>query len=252
MKGLFHSLLIIASFLLVFLWEQAGLSELTVPALGFLIFLYLILSRKQTSNSVIPGRSSANQNDDSRIPSVESNQLDPGQARTSDSGRSFDRLRIARMTDRDSWNIFILNTIILLLIFSTGGFQSSLFFLLYFLCFGIAFVLMPETVFVFALCVIAIFFQEAMQGEVIANLIRLGSLAIISPLGYFFGKEFKERFKMQTELDTLKETSKSVADEVTADVDEVLHNEKEKLDQDDVDKLDHILEETEELRRETK
>ena len=38
------------------------------------------------------------------------------------------------------WGIFILNSIILLLIFSTGSINSTLFFLLYFLGFGIAFV----------------------------------------------------------------------------------------------------------------
>src|SRR3990167_7068610 len=57
----------------------------------------------------------------------------------------------------ESWTIFILNTVVLLLIISTGGFTSTLFFLLYFLVFGIAFVFEPPTVFVFVVGAIIFF-----------------------------------------------------------------------------------------------
>src|ERR1035437_4011342 len=55
------------------------------------------------------------------------------------------------------WGIFILNTVVLLLIFSTGSLNSPLFFLLYFLGFGIAFVFEPSIAFVFVLGAILLF-----------------------------------------------------------------------------------------------
>lgn len=55
------------------------------------------------------------------------------------------------------WGIFLLNTVIFLLIFSTGSIDSGLFFLLYFLGFGIAFVFEPAVTFIFIVGTVFIF-----------------------------------------------------------------------------------------------
>lgn len=150
------------------------------------------------------------------------------------------------------WGIFILNTVVLLLIFSTGSIHSVLFFLLYFLVFGIAFASKPSMVFIFTLGVILIFLPEALRDNVLENLIKLGSLLFISPLAFFFGKEFKNRDEEEEKIESMEERGKEAADTIAQDVEKVLKNEKENLKKDDVEKLNEILEETEDLRQEAK
>src|SRR5206468_12569371 len=58
-----------------------------------------------------------------------------------------------RFVKNSAFSIFILITCVLLLIYSTGGLESILFFLFYFLSFSVAFILVPETVFLFCLLV---------------------------------------------------------------------------------------------------
>lgn len=210
MKTIWQSFLLIISFGLVYLWQQTPLSSYTIPTLGFLVFLYLLISARKK-------------------------------------GKGF-----LTMGGEGPWGIFILNTVILLLIFSTGGLSSALFFLLYFLGFGIAFVFRPGVVFVYAIGVCLIFFQPALREDVMGNLIRLSSLLIISPLAFFFGREYRREEKQDSHLEAIEERTKDAADNISNDVEEVIKNEKETLKPDDVEKLNDILEETETLREETK
>ncbi|MDO8460854.1 MAG: hypothetical protein Q7S38_00250 [bacterium] len=195
MRLVSQSLFIILSFAIAYLWQNSPLANYTIPALGFLIFLYLItFARKSQKNQ---------------------RQL----------GGTLD--------------ILILNTVILLLIFSTGGLNSTLFFLLYFLGFGISFVFEPKTVFIFVLSAIAVFYPEIFQNDLMGNIIKLGSLALISPLAYFFGKEYKKR-----------DVQKEAVEAITKDVSKVIENQKQNLKQEDVQNLSDVLEKTEKLRNE--
>lgn len=215
MKIAFHSLLIIFSFVIAVIWESSDLKAITIPAIGVLVFLYLITSGKK--KAVQPAGMKKN--------------------------------LAALVLDKDAWNIFLLNTALLLLVFTTGGFQSALYFLLYFVSFGLAFVLSPEAVFVFAGCLLLLFLPEAMKGEVGANLIRLGSLILISPLAFFFGREFRERFRKDKEVEAVREESTESANRISADVSDLLTRDQDKLDPTDVSELDHILQEAEKLRK---
>lgn len=150
------------------------------------------------------------------------------------------------------WGIFILNTVILLLIFSTGALNSELFFLLYFLGFGIAFVFEPITIFVFVLGTILIFTQNVFIGNLTDNLLKIGSLLLISPLAYFFGREYKSNDKQQEKIEGLKERTKDSADTISEDVEDVIKDEKANLKDEDLKKLNEVLEETEDLREESK
>lgn len=205
MKFILQSFFIILSFIFIFIWQNTSLSEYTIPALGFLIFLFLLTSVKKKG-----------------------------------------------LPKNESLLIFVLNTVIFLLIFSTGGFSSSLFFILYFLAFGIAFVFEPETVFVFILGTILVFLSFALKDNVLENLIRLGSLVIISPLAYFFGREYRHEEKQQANIEAMQERAKDAADTISKDVEEILEEEKQSLKGKDVEKLNEILEETEDLRQESK
>lgn len=150
------------------------------------------------------------------------------------------------------WGIFILNTLILLLIFATGSISSPIFFLLYFLGFGIAFVFEPPAIFVFIIGVILIFLPDAITGDVTGNFLRVGSLLLISPLAYFFGREYRRSDKDENDMEALQERAKEAADTISQDLEEVIKDEKENLKEKDIEKLNEILEETEDLRLETK
>lgn len=209
MKLLFQSGVLIASFVIVYLWQMTSLSSYTVPLLGLLIAVFLIVSARKK-------------------------------------GKGFLTLGGGPL------GIFILTTLILLLIFSTESINSPLFFLLYFLGFGIAFVFEPIVTFIFVIGTVLLFFPEAAKADTTNNLLKLGSLLLISPLAYFFGKEYQKTDKQDEEIEKLKERAKDSADTISKDVEGVISNEKENLKQKDMEKLNEVLEETEDLRQEAK
>ncbi len=203
-----QSLFLLLSFLIVFIWQKASNPSLTVPALGFLIFLYLLASRGEKIDLWTRGK--------------------------------------------NYFGISILNTIILLLIFSTGSTNSPLFFLLYFLVFGIAFVLEPAVVIVFVIGIALIFMEDILKQNTLENLIKFGSFMLIAPLAFFFGREFKRRDKEEDKTEAIEERARDAADTISTDVDKVLKDEKQTLKKEDVERLNEILEETESLREEAK
>lgn len=150
------------------------------------------------------------------------------------------------------WVIFIINTVILLVIFGTGNISSSLFFLLYFLLFGIAFVFEPVSVFIFVLGSILVFLPDALLNDTLGNFIRLGSLALISPIAFFFGKEYRKNDEEEEKLENIEARTRDAADTIAHDVEQVLKREKDNLEHEDLEQLNDILEETEDLRAETK
>ncbi|MBI2025906.1 MAG: hypothetical protein HYT06_00845 [Candidatus Levybacteria bacterium] len=147
--------------------------------------------------------------------------------------------------------VFLLNTLIFLLIFSTGGIESALFFVLYFLAFGIAFVFDPLNVFVFVLGSLLIFFPD-INADLTANGLKLGSLALISPLAYFFGREYRRSDETDEKVNALKERTRQAADTISEDLEEVIEDEKQNLKDKDIEKLNEVLEEAEDLRSESK
>lgn len=150
-------------------------------------------------------------------------------------------------------DVFTLNTAIFLLIFATGQMASWFFFLLYFLGFGITFIFEPITVFIFAIGTVIIFLPAVLtNGGSLGQYIQLGSFLLISPLPYFFGKEYRDREKQADEIVSLAERSEEAGTTIAKDIEKVLQNEKKNLKSDDVEKLNEILEETEDLRSETK
>lgn len=205
-----HSFVLLASFGLIFAWEQGPWTNFTVQILALMVLIYLIaqfVRRKMKQTETVWGG----------IPDV-----------------------------------FALNTAIFLLIFATGQMGSWFFFLLYFLGFGITFIFEPATVFIFALGTVAIFIPAVLtNGGSLGQYIQLGSFILISPLPYFFGKEYRDREKQAEEIESLAERSNDAGTTIAQDVEEVLQNEKKNLKSQDVEKLNEILEETEDLRSET-
>jgi len=210
MKLFLQSGVILVSSVFIFIWQFAELSDFTVPLLGILIFLYLIVSARKGGSGFL------------------------------------------KMGGEGPWGIFILNTVILLLIFSTGSMNSPLFFLLYFLGFGIAFVFEPPVTFIFAICAILIFLPDSLKADTTNSLLKLGSLFLISPLAYFFGNEYRKNDKQTESIEGLKERAKDSADTISEDIEQVIKEEKQNLKEKDMEKLNEALEETEDLRQESK
>ncbi len=209
MKLFLHTLVLSASFGIIFLWENTPLAGYTIQLLALLVIVYTIIHLIRRRKH-----------------------------REDEAGGMLD--------------VFILNTTIFLLIFATGNLASWFFFLLYFLGFGITFIFEPETVFVFAVGTILMFVPEVItNGGSVGTYIQLGSFLLISPLPYFFGKEYRDREKEAEAIDELAERSNEAGNTIAKDVEDVLQNEKKNLQPKDVEKMNEILEETEDLRRET-
>lgn len=136
--------------------------------------------------------------------------------------------------------VFTITLALLLAIFLTGGLNSNLFFLLYFLLFGLVFLFEPGTVFILLLGLGAVFFQSLNQGDLLSNLIKLGSLVLLSPISYFFGREFQRREKLRSEVED--KTGQILEDA------ETLRNHVQ--DEEAVDEIEDIAEKAQELRRE--
>lgn len=154
-----QSVFLAVTLAVIFSWQLLSLDGLTVPFLGLLILAYLILSRLMRKKS--------------------------GEARSSSAGQRGEKGQI------DELGVLLLVAITLLLIFSTGGIDSLIFFLLYFISFAITFSLKPETVFIFLAGIVMLFLPTALSQNVTENIIKLGSVVLITPLAYFFGKEYR-------------------------------------------------------------
>lgn len=94
---------------------------------------------------------------------------------------------------------FILVTA-LLIVFYTGGIKSVLFFLIYFLLFGITFIFEPPMIILFLLCLTGLFIPEAIQDDIFGNMVKLSSLILLAPIAFFFGREYKKREKLQKSI----------------------------------------------------
>ena len=91
-------------------------------------------------------------------------------------------------------------TLILLLVFDTGGLTSPLFFLVYFLLFSLSLLLEPLTAFVLSLTLIILFISSMPELKNFEGLLPLFSLPFITPLVVFFGREHQNLKKTEKEL----------------------------------------------------
>lgn len=201
MRYLTNSLILISSFLAVFLEEQFA-SDYRTQIIGLLIIAYFVITF----------------------------------------------LRRKYKKDKENFSsasdIFIINSVVILLIIATGSLYSPIFFLLYFLCFGITFIFEPLTVFIFALGTLAIFLPEALKNQALESYIKLGSIFLIAPLAFFFGKEYKDRAKITENLEKTKQEAQNISTEIES----VIQNEKS-ITQEDTAKLTDALKRTKKLQK---
>lgn len=99
------------------------------------------------------------------------------------------------------FDVFFLSLITFLLVFSTGAIYSPVFFLIYFLLFGVSLFLEPATAIYLAVIVsFFLFFTE--KKSLLNELLQLSSLFLIAPLATLFGKQYLKIKSLQTEVKT--------------------------------------------------
>lgn len=110
----------------------------------------------------------------------------------------------------------ILTLIVLLLVFSTGGADSPLFFLIYFLLFGLSFLFEPPITVIFSI-ILVIFL--APFAKTINEMASIFSLVLITPLALFFGQQYLKNLTAQKRIKIYKdrwlEDEKSLESEET-------------------------------------
>lgn len=132
----------------------------------------------------------------------------------------------------------------LLLILSTGGFHSPLFFLIYFLSFTIAFILHPPIVFIFNIVLFLFFLPESLSGDMFANITKLLSLFLLSPIAFFFGREIRLREKRAKK-------TKEITEKIKSDVSEIIKAEGTTMQESEVQKMADIVKQTKELEKDS-
>lgn len=106
-------------------------------------------------------------------------------------------------------NTLIFTIVILLLVSTTGGLGSPLFFLVYFLLFGTALLMETELTIFFTLALV-VFFLFLNPLDNLNNLIALASLLFISPLAFFFGKQYLQVLKDKKRIEILEKTDREM------------------------------------------
>ena len=103
-------------------------------------------------------------------------------------------------------NLIIFSAVVLLLVSETGGLESPIFFIIYFLLFGTA--LLSSTPIILTLTfLIMIFFSPSLVSTNAA--IQLSSLLLITPLAIFFGRQYLQLLNQQGEILILKKTNET-------------------------------------------
>lgn len=212
MKMLKQSATLLLSFTIIFIWQLTPLSSYTIQALGLLAALLLITSL------------------------LRKGKFKPHSI----------------IGDNPYWSVFLLNTLVFLLVFATGGISSSLFLLLYFVGFGIAFVFEPAVVFVYLIGTAIVLTPVILQDDVIGNALKAGTILVVGPLAYFFGREFKREEQEDEAIEALEEEAHQKASAIEKSVVEVLEQEKDVLSEESIKNLKKVLKDTDELREETK
>ena len=148
---------------------------------------------------------------------------------------------------------FTTTAIILFLVLSiislTGGTNSLFFFLFYFIAFLIAFTAPAETVFAYAASTVLFYlFFEGKAADSLSLSLRLMSLVLLSPLAYFFGKEYQAQSVERAHLAQIEKNTTEATAAISEDVKEVLAESRASLSSESIEKLNDILEETQEIR----
>lgn len=97
------------------------------------------------------------------------------------------------------FDVFFLSLITFLLVFSTGAINSPVFFLIYFLLFGVALLLAPVTA-IYLAVIVSFFLFFTQRKSLLNELLQISSLFLIAPLATIFGKQYLKLLQSESEI----------------------------------------------------
>jgi len=121
----------------------------------------------------------------------------------------------------------ILTLIIFTLIFSTGALSSPLFFLLYFLLFGLALLFEPGSSLFMVFISSFIFLLIPEKKDLFSELLQLASLFMIVPLALIFGKQYIKLMQSELEVKSLTKEEKIFTKKIDEQQKQIAEMEKE-------------------------
>jgi len=134
----------------------------------------------------------------------------------------------------------VFTLIVFLLIGSTGGLTSPLFFLTYFLMFGLAILFEPLVTLSLALALIVLFFLTTKPENMLTEIVQLASLLMVTPLALFFSRQYINYLKDEEKIEILTEEENRLETEVKKDENEVTVWETTKFKNSIVNLLNHV------------
>jgi hypothetical protein len=108
----------------------------------------------------------------------------------------------------------IFTIVILLLVTSTGGLSSPLFFLIYFLLFAVSLLFEPAITLVLTAAIFVFFWPSPL---VLNSLIQLLSVLLILPLSVFLGRQYLKVLEAHQEIKILKKESQKLEKSITSE-----------------------------------
>jgi hypothetical protein len=135
-----------------------------------------------------------------------------------------------RLNYKAEIDLTLLTLIVFLIVFYTGGLESQLFFLIYFLLFGISMLFEPITSLTLAL--ISSLFLALGVEDLWSNMFLFGSLFLITPLAIFFGTQYVELLRSNRKVSVLEHKGKALEEEVEQQERVVSHWAREDLSHD--------------------
>ena len=116
----------------------------------------------------------------------------------------------------------VFTMIILLLVISTGGLTSSLFFLIYFLMFGLALLFEPLITVSLTVAMVLFFLFTPSQTEPMKEILQLFSLILITPVALFFGKQYLKVLVDEEKIKILEEESEIMEGDIKKEETDIL------------------------------
>lgn len=116
----------------------------------------------------------------------------------------------------------VFTMIVLLLVCSSGGLSSPLFFLIYFLMFGLALLFEPLITISLALAMILFFLFTPTKVEPLQEALQLFSLLLITPVATFFGRQYLKVLEDEEKIKILEEEEKIMEEEIAKEETDVL------------------------------
>jgi len=113
----------------------------------------------------------------------------------------------------------ILSLVTLLLVSASGGLASPLFFLVYILLFGLAFLFDPAVIAFFTVFLVFLFWGQAKD---LASLLQLIGLLLMTPLALFFGRQYLKVLEEEQKIKILKKEKKKLSREITQQEEDAL------------------------------